>query len=156
MEDRRHQASHNKSSKTYFSAGQDQASTSTVLPVTRTSSIINYFKRPVDKSANVHITEEPRTSVPRVEIEDEEDENTNDNVAPIFQRNKVKTTIETTKELISKKKAPEGRTKSTSSICCKWETKYPWAYFNHSKNGWFCKTCEEYSSTGDAHRKTPS
>ena len=66
----------------------------------------------------------------------------------------MKTTIESTKELISEKKAPDGRTKSTSSIYCKWETKYPWAYFNHSKNGWFCKTCEEYSNTGDAHWKT--
>ena len=51
----------------------------------------------------------------------------NDNVAPIFQRNKVKTTIESTKELISKKKALDGCRKSTSSIYCKWETKYPWA-----------------------------
>ena len=135
-----------KSSKIYLTARQDQASTSTVLPVTGTSSIINYFKRPAEKSANVDIKEEPLTSVPQVEIEDE-DENTNDNIAPIFQRNKVKTTIESTKELISEKKAPDGFTKSTSSIYCKWETKYPWAYFNHSKNGWFSKTCEEYSNT---------
>ena len=78
--------SHNKSSKTYLTAGQDQASTSIVLPVTGTSSIINYFQRPVEKSANVDIKEEPLTSVPRIEIEDEEDENTNDNIAPIFQR----------------------------------------------------------------------
>ena len=34
------------------------------------------------------------------------------------------------------------------------ETKHPWAYFNHSKNGWFCKMCEEYSNIGDAHWKT--
>ena len=95
---------HNKSSKTYFIARRDQATTSTVLPVTGTSSIINYFKRPAEKSANVDITEEPLTSVPRVEIEDEEDKNTNNNIAPIFQRNKVKTKIESTKELISKKK----------------------------------------------------
>ena len=31
---------------------------------------------------------------------------------------------------------------------------YPWAYFNHSKNGWFFKTCEEHPSAGDAHWKT--
>ena len=62
--------------------------------------------------------------------------------------------MESTKELISKKKAPDGHTKSTSSIYCKWETKYPWTYFNHSKNIWFYKTCEEYSNTGDAHQKT--
>ena len=66
----------------------------------------------------------------------------------------MKTTIESTKEVISEKKAPDGRTKSTSSIYCQWESKYPWAYFNHSKNGWFCKTFEEYSNTGDAHWKT--
>ena len=130
-----------------------EASTPIVLPVTETSSIINYFKRPAKKSANVDITEEPLTSVPRVEIENE-DENTNDNIAPSYQRNKVKTTIESAKELISEKKAPDGHTKSTSSTYCKWETKYPWTYFNHSKNGWFCKTCEEYSNTEDAHWKT--
>ena len=145
--------SHNKSSKTYLTAGRDQASTSTVLPFTGTSSIINYFKRPAEKSANIDITEEPLTSVPRVEIEDEEDENTNDNIAPIFQRDKMKTTIEFTKELISEKNAPGGCMKSTSFIYFKRETKYPWAYFNHSKNGWFCKSCEEYSNTGDAHWK---
>ena len=38
------------------------------------------------------------------EIEDEKDENVNDNVAPIFQKNKVKTTTESTKILISEKK----------------------------------------------------
>ena len=70
--------SHNKSSKTYLTAGRDQSSTYTVLPVTVKSSIINYFKRSAEKSANVDITEEPLTSVPRVEIEDEEDENMND------------------------------------------------------------------------------
>ena len=111
--------SHNKSSKTYLTAGRNQASTFTVLPATGTSSIINYVKRPAGKSVNIDITEEPLTSVSRVETEDEEDENTNDNIAPIFQRNKEKTTIESTKELISKKKAPGGRTKSTSSIYCK-------------------------------------
>ena len=62
--------SHNKSSKTYLTGGRDQTSTSTVLPVTGTSSIINYFKRPAEKRANVDITEEPLTSVLRVEIED--------------------------------------------------------------------------------------
>ena len=66
----------------------------------------------------------------------------------------MKTTIESTKELISKKKAPDGWTKSTSSVHCKWETKCSWAYFNHSKNGWFCETCEEYSNSGDGHWKT--
>ena len=45
---------------------------------------VNYFKRPAEKSANVDITEEPLTSAPRVEIEDGEDENTNDNIVPIF------------------------------------------------------------------------
>ena len=99
-----------------MTVGQNQASISTVLPVTATSSIINYFKTPAEKSAKADITEEPLTTVPRVEIEHEEDENTNDNIAPIFQRNKVKTTIESTKELISEKKALEGHTKSTSSI----------------------------------------
>ena len=64
----------------------------------------------------------------------------NDNIAPIFQRNKVKATIESAKELLSEKKTPDGLTKSTSSIYWKWETKYPWAYFNHSKNRLFCKT----------------
>ena len=93
------------------------------------------------------------TSAQPAEIE-VEDKNMDDNISPIFQRNKMKTTIESTKELTSKKKAPDGHPKSTSSIYCKWETKYPWAYFNHSKNGWFCKTCEEYSNTGDTHWKT--
>ena len=144
--------SHNRSSKTYLIAGRDQASTSIVLSVTGTSSVINYFKRPAEKSANVEITEEPLTSVPQVEIDDEEVENTN-NIAPIFQRNKVKTTIESTKELISEKKAPDGRPKSTSSIYYKQETKYPWAYFNHSKNKWYCKTCKEHSKSGDPHWK---
>ena len=78
----------------------------------------------------------------------------NDNIAPIFQVNGVKTTIESTKELVSEKKALDRCMKSTSSIYCKWETKYPWAYFNRSKNGWFCKTDDEYSNTGDAHWKT--
>ena len=41
----------------------------------------------LQRPANVDITEEPPNSVPQVEIEDEEVENTNDNVAPIFQRN---------------------------------------------------------------------
>ena len=66
----------------------------------------------------------------------------------------MKTTIESTKELISEEKAPDGHTKSTSAIYCEWEIKYSWAYFNHSKNGWFCKTCKEYSNTGDAYCKT--
>ena len=75
--------SHSKSSKTYLTARWDQTSTSTVLPVTGTSSVINYFKRPAKKSADVDITEEPLTSVPQVEIEDKEDESTNYNIAPI-------------------------------------------------------------------------
>ena len=64
--------------------------------------VLNYqlFQKTCRESANVDITEEPLTSVPRVEIEDEEDENMNDNTAPVFRRNKVKTTIESTKELI--------------------------------------------------------
>ena len=70
--------SDNKGSKTYLTAGCDQASTSTILPVTRKSSITNYFKKPAEKSTNVNITEEPLTSVPWVEIKDEEDENMND------------------------------------------------------------------------------
>ena len=78
--------SHNKSPKTYLTAGRDGTSTSIVLPVTGMSSVINYFKRPAEKSANVDITEEPLSSVPWVEIEDEEDENMNDNIARIFQR----------------------------------------------------------------------
>ena len=79
--------SHNESSKTHLTtAGRDQASTSTVLPATGKFSIINYFSRPAEKSANVDITEEPLNSVPRVEIEDEEDENMNDDIAPFFQR----------------------------------------------------------------------
>ena len=102
-----------------MTAGCDQASTSTVLPVTRKSSITNYFKKPAEKSTNVNITEEPLTSVPLVEIEDEEDENMNDKIAPIFQINKLKTATEPTKILISKKKAPDKQTKSTSSIYCK-------------------------------------
>ena len=61
--------SHNKSSKTYLTAGRDKASTSTLLSVTGTSSIINYFKRPAEKSANADITEGPLTSAPRVGIE---------------------------------------------------------------------------------------
>ena len=48
--------SHNKSSKSFLTARRDQASTSTDLPVTGTSSIINYFKRPAEKSANADIT----------------------------------------------------------------------------------------------------
>ena len=98
-----------------MTAGCDQASTSTALPVTRKSSITNYFKKPAEKSTNVNITEEPLTSVPLVEIEDEEDENMNDKIAPIFQINKLKTTTESTKVLISTKKAPDKQTKSTSS-----------------------------------------
>ena len=50
--------SHNKISKTYLTAGRDQASTSIVLPATGTSSIINYVKRPAEKSANVDVTED--------------------------------------------------------------------------------------------------
>ena len=49
--------SHNKSSKTYLTAGRDEASTSFVFPVTGMSSIINYFKIPAEKSANVDISE---------------------------------------------------------------------------------------------------
>ena len=49
--------SHNKSSKTYLTAGRDEASTSFVFPVTGMSSIINYFKIPAEKSANIDITE---------------------------------------------------------------------------------------------------
>ena len=98
---------HNKSSETYLTGGRDQASTSAILPVTGTSSIINYFKRPAEKSANVDITEEPLTSVLQVEIEDEEDENMNDNIAPIFQRNKVKTTLTSTKKNLFPRKKPQ-------------------------------------------------
>ena len=134
-----------------MAAGRYHASTSIAFSVTGTSPIINYLKKPADKSANVDIAEEPLTSVPRVEIEDEEAENANDNIAPIFQRDKVKTPIESTKELISEKKAPGKRTISTSSIYWKWETKYPWTYFYHSKNGWFCNTCKEYSNSEDGH-----
>ena len=76
------------------------------------------LKKPAEKSTNVNITEEPLTSVPLVEIEDEEDENMNDKIAPIFQINKLKTTTESTKVLISTKKAPDKQTKSTSSIYC--------------------------------------
>ena len=54
---------------------------------------LSTISRPAEKSANVDITEEPLTSVPRVKIEDEEDQTTNDNTAPIFWRNKVKATI---------------------------------------------------------------
>ena len=86
-----------------MTARRDEASTSTVLPITGTSSIINFFKRPAEKSVYVDITEEPFPSV-QVKIKDEENENTNDNIAPIFQKNKKKTTIESTKEFISKKK----------------------------------------------------
>ena len=77
--------SHNESSKTYLTtAGRDQASTSTALPVTGKFSIINYFSRLAEKSANFDLTKEPLNSVPRVEIEDEEDENMNDDIAPFF------------------------------------------------------------------------
>ena len=80
--------SHNASSKTHLTtAGRDQASTSTALPVTGKFSIINNFSRLAEKSANFDLTKEPLNSVPRVEIEDEEDENMNDDIAPFFQRN---------------------------------------------------------------------
>ena len=32
--------------------------------------------------------------------------------------------------------------------------RYEWAYFNNSKNGWFCKICEQSSNFGDAYWKT--
>ena len=36
----------------------------------------------------------------------------------------------------------------------KWEKAFPWAYYSASKEGWFCKTCEEFSDCGDEFWKT--
>ena len=75
-------------------------------------------------------------------------------LAPIFQVNSPK--ISTPKEHSSaKRQVPcDGRNKSPSSTYSKWEMRYEWAYFNNSKNGWFCKICEQSSNTGDAYWKT--
>ena len=40
------------------------------------------------------------------------------------------------------------------SFTIKWEKQFVWAYYSSNKVGWFCKTCEEYSDTGDQYWKT--
>ena len=109
---------------------------------------------------------EPPTSLQRVDIIDEtvsenndnvNDENTSDNLAPIFLKQVSKETkpqepdIPTT---VPENMQSDGHTKSSRSSYCQWELKYSWAYFNNLKDGWFCKTCEEYSNSGDAYWKT--
>ena len=54
------------------------------------------------------------------------------------------------KILIFTKKA-DGRSAGKYSI---WESRYTWAYFSNYKEGWFCKICQEYSSSGDEFWKT--
>ena len=87
------------------------------------------------------------------EIEDEKDENMNDNVAPIFQNNKVKTTTESTKILISEKK-PRTDVRKYFIYLLQMRNQIPLDLLQPFKNGCFCKTCEEYSNTVDAHWKT--
>jgi hypothetical protein len=47
----------------------------------------------------------------------------------------------------------DGRTNKLQ-FTVKWEKAYTWAYYSASKEGWFCKTCEEYSDYGDEFWKT--
>ena len=39
-------------------------------------------------------------------------------------------------------------------MIAKWETRYEWVWYSHSKRGWLCKICAEYADTGDAYWKT--
>ena len=48
----------------------------------------------------------------------------------------------------------DGRRQQGLSFTIKWEKQFLWAYYSSNKVGWFCKTCEEYSDTGDQYRKT--
>ena len=36
----------------------------------------------------------------------------------------------------------------------KWEQKFQWAYYSLLKEGWLCKTCEEFCDSGDQYWKT--
>ena len=56
-------------------------------------------------------------------------------------------------ETINSEKKFKGRT-NPPAFTLKWEKAYPWAYYNTRKSGWFCKTYEEYSNTGDHFWKT--
>ena len=40
------------------------------------------------------------------------------------------------------------------SFTVKWEKQFLWAYYSSNNIGWFCRTCEEYSDTGDQYWKT--
>lgn len=51
-------------------------------------------------------------------------------------------------------KSFDGRRKQGLSFTAKWEKQFPWTYYSSDKVGWFCKTCEEYSDTGDQYWKT--
>ena len=46
------------------------------------------------------------------------------------------------------------RTDGKLDFVTKWERKYTWAYYSSSKGSWFCKTCEEYSDSGDEFWKS--
>ena len=48
----------------------------------------------------------------------------------------------------------DGRKQQGLSFTSKWEKQFLWAYYSSNKVGWFCKTCEEYSDTGDQYWKT--
>ena len=56
-------------------------------------------------------------------------------------------------ETINSDKMFNGRI-NPPAFTLKWEKAYPWAYCSPTKSGWLCKTCEEYSNTGDQFWKT--
>ena len=85
------------------------------------------------------------------------DEDTSDTLAPIFRKQvstKTKPQEPDVATAVRENTQIDGRTKRSHSSYCEWELKYTWAYFNNLKDGWFCKTCEEYSNSGDAYWKT--
>lgn len=149
--------SHNKSEKTYITATREQ------VPQPSTSSnnpISNYFKRPHNENKdNQKDHDEPPTAIQRVEIPDfcieKETASTTNILAPIFRTKTTKDTPAKSSEHTPNppQVIPDGRANSTSKYST-WENKYEWAYFSNLRNGWFCKTCEQYSTTEDAYWKT--
>ena len=51
-------------------------------------------------------------------------------------------------------KAFDGRRQLGLFFTIKWEKQFLWAYYSSNKVGWFLKTCEQYSDTGDQYWKT--
>ena len=52
-----------------------------------------------------------------------------------------------------KNKKFDGRSNKLA-FTIKWERVFSWSYYSAAEEGWFCKTCQEYSHNGDEYWKT--